>query len=230
MRIFRVVWLPTMALLLGLSFAGCGGGGISSQYGTDSFLPLATGNNWIYEVTRYNTTAPGGSILSIDAVTHAIGAPNGGTFPLHISSASGTTTAFTQHLKWDGSNLLKLSETYPSAVFSYQPPIILFKNGVGSGTEWVSSSTAVDSINGTTSTVSTTFETMGYESVTTAAGTFSAYKVKSYATTGGVYAYQLAWHAQGVGIVKMETYANSPLNGDSILAERYTLLGYTLAY
>jgi hypothetical protein len=230
MRIFRVVWISTMALLLGLSFAGCGGGGsISSQYGTVSFFPLAAGNTWVYEVTHYNTTAPGLPILAADSVTYQVGAPNGGAFPLHITSASETGTATIQNVKWDGNNLLKLSESHSDAAFTYQPPIVLFKNGVGDGAVWVSDTTAQDSINKTTTPESTTFETMGYETVTTAAGTFNAFKVKSYATTGGFYAYQMSWYAQGVGIVQMENYVNSPLNGDSILSARYSLIGYTLA-
>lgn len=230
MRIYRVVWIATMALLFGVSFVGCGGSSsISSQYGAVSFLPLAAGNTWIYEVVRYNTTAPGLPVLATDSVTYEVGAPNGGAFPLYITSASDSGTATTQSVKWDGNNLLKLAESHSGAAYTYQPPIVLFKNGVGDSTVWVSNATVQDSINNNTSTVSTTFETMGYETVTNAAGTFNAFKVKSYATTGGFFAYQLTWYAQGVGIVKMENYLNSPLDGDSTLAERSSLMGYTLA-
>jgi len=230
MRIFRVVWLSTMALLLGLAVAGCGGGSsISSQYGTVSYFPLAAGNTWVYEVTHYNTTAPGLPILDTDSITYEVGAPSGGAFPLYITSASDLGTTTIQNIKWDGNNLLKLGESHSGSAFTYQPPIVLFKNGVGGGEVWVADTTARDSINNTTAAMSTTYETMGYETVTTTAGTFNAFKVKSYATTGGFYAYQVSWYAQGVGIIQMENYVNSPLTGDTILSDRYSLIGYTLA-
>ncbi|MHB0938084.1 MAG: TapB family protein [Armatimonadota bacterium] len=230
MRIYRVVWVSTMALLLGLGVVGCGGGSsISSQYGTVSFLPLAAGNTWVYEAIHYNTTAPELPILATDSVTYEIGAPDGGAFPLRITSASQAGTATTQSVKWDGNNLLKLAESYAGAAYSYQPPIVLLKNGVGDDAVWVSNASACDSVSDATSTISTTFEMMGYESVATAAGSFTALKVKSYATTGGFYAYQVTWYAQGVGIVKMENYVNSPVDGDPTLSQRYLLMGYSLA-
>jgi len=234
MRIDRVVWLATMTLLLGLSFAGCGGGSsVSSQYGTDSFLPLTVGNHWVYEVTHYNTSAPNSPGRSVDDVSFDVKAPqtfsNGQAFPMQITSASDPSTGYRWNLKWDGNNLLKLGETYTGVAYTYQPPIVLFKNGASDDTVWISTTTSTDSVNATTEIVSTTFEMLNYERVTTAAGTFDALKVKSYATTGGFYADQFTWYAQGVGIVKMENYVNSPINGAKTLLDSYTLLAYTLA-
>jgi DUF3108-like len=200
---------PLGAGLLLALLVSCGAS--SDSDGAAAYFPTATGMAWTYTVTP-----PGGAPYT-DSVQITQGSPLSVVKKNTTSNNAVTYTLATYELRSTGVGessylLYRISDNVMVGGYLYSPPslIIPANTAAGSATSVTSMATQQNAMGAPANYSSTRDATLSSESVTVAAGTFSALKVTTHISNSNGYdGYNVQWYAPGVGSVKIVNYATA---------------------
>jgi hypothetical protein len=188
-----------LSALLGCSLLKKGpmsssGGGIGAGSSNDYF-PLRTGNSWKYQ----STTADGRqSEFTIKVLSDA---KDGGETQYLVETVSTFQPIHDWYSKPSGWVLLHKEEYVKAGTTSeFQPTRQLLKNPLTSGDSWNWKGKGMMGI-----AIEESNEVAGPETVSVAAGSFTAMKVTTKVNQGGAAVTKTYWYAPGVGLVKSMT-------------------------
>ena len=192
-----------LTVLLGCSLLKKGpmsssGGGIGGS-GSKDYFPLRTGNSWRYQ----STTADGKqSDFSIKVLSEE---KTGGETQYLVETVSTFQPIHDWYSKPAGWVLLNKEEYAKAGTTSeFQPARQLLKNPLTSGDSWSWKGKGMMGI-----AIDETNEVSGPDTVSIAAGTFTAMKVTTKVNQGGAAVTKTYWYAPGVGLVKSMTDTGS---------------------
>jgi DUF3108-like len=187
-------------------------GGGYGPAGSKDYFPLRPGNSWKYQ----STTAEGKqSDFTIKVLSEE---KNSGDTQYLVETVSTFQPIHDWYSKPNGWVLLNKEEYVKAGTTSeFQPARQLLKNPLASGDSWNWQGKGMMGI-----AIEESNQVAGPETVSVAAGTFTAMKVTTRVNQGGASVTKTYWYAPGVGLVKSMTDTGSVKSNTQLLEYNVT--------